>query len=205
MPARSPPPPPPLSVSAFLDTLAASPTLHPLLLSTFGSRSAAASFYRRFLASPNWGAYIERQRAAARAWEGAAWSAAVAARGVGAAPDALDEAALVDRFEGLAADLDAALAAASAARHRSRSGDGDSSGGDAPSLPPPAPAVVDGLRRQLRTAYGSMSRDLQAALLSNPRRAAIVHALGAGVRVPGLPARRSSGSGSGASTPTGGW
>ena len=204
LPARSPPPPPPLSVSAFLDTLAASPTLHPLLLSTFGSRSAIASFYRRFLASPNWGAYIELQRASARAWEAAAWSAAVAARGVGAAPDALDEAALVDRFEGLAADLDAALNAVSSARRRSRSGDGDSSGGDAPSLPPPAPAIVDGLRRQLRAAYGSMPRDLQAALLSNPRRAAIVHALGEGVRVPGLPARRSSRSGSGASTPTGG-
>lgn len=49
------------------------------------------AFYKRFLESPNFTAWFERQREAAWAWQEAEWTAAAAARGEGADLSGLDE------------------------------------------------------------------------------------------------------------------
>ena len=51
----------------------------------------AIAFYKRFLESPNFAAWFERQREAAWAWQESEWAAAAAVRGEGADLSGLDE------------------------------------------------------------------------------------------------------------------
>ena len=54
-------------------------------------QGALLAFYKRFLESPNFTAWFERQREAAWAWQEAEWTAAAAVRGEGADLSGLDE------------------------------------------------------------------------------------------------------------------
>lgn len=54
-------------------------------------QGALLAFYKRFLESPNFTAWFERQREAAWAWQEAEWTAAAAIRGEGADLSGLDE------------------------------------------------------------------------------------------------------------------
>ena len=54
-------------------------------------QGALLSFYKRFLESPNFTAWFERQREAAWAWQEAEWTAAAAVRGEGTDLRGLDE------------------------------------------------------------------------------------------------------------------
>ena len=133
-------------------------------------------FYKRFLASPNFASWFERRRGAARAWQAAAWSDALLDRGEGEEPEVLDDVHLVEAFLRLETRL--AEAEGVAARRNAPHG---------------AATAVDALRRQAARAYAAMPRDLQAAVLSAPARAAVVQGLGHGARgVPGLPTRAAS-------------
>lgn len=49
------------------------------------------AFYKRFLESPNFAAWFERQREAAWAWQEAEWATAASVRGEGADLSGLDE------------------------------------------------------------------------------------------------------------------
>lgn len=69
-------------------------------------------FYRRFLESPNFSAWFERQRGAAWGWQAAEWATAAAVRGEGADLRGLDEVQIVEAFFELERTLEAATAAA---------------------------------------------------------------------------------------------
>ena len=55
------------------------------------SQGNAIAFYRRFLESPNFAAWFERQRGVAWAWQESEWAAAAAVRGEGTDLSGLDE------------------------------------------------------------------------------------------------------------------
>ena len=57
----------------------------------YTGQGALLAFYKRFLESPNFTAWFERQREAAWAWQEAEWTAAAAIRGEGADLSGLDE------------------------------------------------------------------------------------------------------------------
>ena len=69
-------------------------------------------FYRRFLESPNFSAWFERQRGAAWGWQAAEWATAAAVRGEGADLRGMDEVQIVEAFFELERTLEAATAAA---------------------------------------------------------------------------------------------
>jgi hypothetical protein len=77
-----------------------------------GFQASLITFYRRFLESPNFTSWFERQRAAAWRWQEAEWAAAAAVRGEGADLDGLDEVQVVEAFFELEGALEAALTAA---------------------------------------------------------------------------------------------
>ena len=54
-------------------------------------QGTVVAFYKRFLESPNFAAWFERQREAAWAWQETEWTAAAAVRGEGADLSGLDE------------------------------------------------------------------------------------------------------------------
>ena len=54
-------------------------------------QGAVVALYKRFLESPNFAAWFERQREGAWAWQEAEWAAAAAVRGEGADLSGLDE------------------------------------------------------------------------------------------------------------------
>ena len=61
------------------------------ILILYAGQGALLAFYKRFLESPNFTAWFERQREAAWAWQEAEWTAAAAIRGEGADLSGLDE------------------------------------------------------------------------------------------------------------------
>ncbi|CAL8466888.1 g6424 [Coccomyxa elongata] len=150
VPVQGPPHLPPFSHTEFLDSLAHA-TFPPVLLDRFANQGALVALYRRFLESPNFSAWFERQRAAAWGWQAAEWAAAAAARGEGADLRGLDEVQIVEAFFELERTLEAALAAARL-----------------PKAPPQAVARVAALRRGLGAVYEAMPRDLQQTMLSSP-------------------------------------
>lgn len=70
------------------------------------------ALYRRFLESPNFSAWFERQRAAAWGWQAAEWAAAAAARGEGADLRGLDEVTVCQCQDGTCSDQPASVHAA---------------------------------------------------------------------------------------------
>ena len=62
-------------------------------------QGALLAFYKRFLESPNFAAWFERQREAAWAWQEAEWTAAAAVRGEGTDLSGLDEVQVDPRAE----------------------------------------------------------------------------------------------------------
>lgn len=179
LPARAPPPRPPLSHAAFLDSLPPAARMPEPLLATFGSRSGVVSFYRRFLASPNFASWFGRAAARARAWQAREWAAAAESRGVVAAarpaeaPKGGGDAEMVDVW------LTAAAAAAAAAA------------GGAPD--------ADALADAALAALDAMPADLRAAVTSSPTRAASARAAPSPVprrpSFPGVVRRRSASAG----------
>ncbi len=77
-----------------------------------GLQAALVGFYRRFLESPNFSAWFERQRGAAWGWQAAEWATAAAVRGEGADLRGMDEVQIVEAFFELERTLEAATAAA---------------------------------------------------------------------------------------------
>jgi hypothetical protein len=75
-------------------------------------QAALIAFYRRFLESPNFSSWFERQRAAAWRWQEAEWGAAAAVRGEGADLNGLDEVQIVEAFFDLERTLEDAVTAA---------------------------------------------------------------------------------------------
>ncbi|CAK0733784.1 hypothetical protein CVIRNUC_000332 [Coccomyxa viridis] len=177
VPVQGAPHLPPFSHTDFLEGLAQ--FIFPsVLLERFGSQGALLAFYKRFLESPNFTAWFERQREAAWAWQEAEWTAAAAIRGEGADLSGLDEVQIVEAFFELEHTLESTLAAV-----------------QQPNASSQAIARVAALKRGLGSVYEAMPRDLQQTMLSSPSRAALLQSLSIQSRVPGLPFRRSAAAG----------